>query len=89
MSNCLSGKVNDHVKYTIMTESNHFRPFHQHNDKCLERLGQAGMDLGDQVRGYCSAVKHSADCASLTELDLFRKREKETRQLVALQEPGV
>ena len=46
-----------------MTESNHLRPFHQHNDKCLELLGQAGMDLGGQVHGYCSAVKHT-DCAS-------------------------
>ena len=72
-------------KYTIITESNHFRPYHAHNEKCLDLVG-----IADQAAyGYCRSVKHSDECVRLTDVDLFRKREKEIRQRVALQELGV
>ena len=70
-----------------MIELNNLRPFHQHSERCLDIMSMS--QVANQVSyGLCSAVKHT-DCDCLTELDLFRKRAKECRQRVALEEPGV
>ena len=39
--------------------------------------------------GFCAVLKHSADCKTVTDGDLFRKRAKEERQKIALTQSGV
>ena len=48
------------------------------------------VDVTGQIKyGLCGVLKHSADCRTIDDGDIFRKKAKETRQKVALEQPGV
>ena len=64
------------------------RCFHLHSDRTQCHTKEF-MSIAQWKNNECIQTRHSSDCKNYTDLDIFQKKQKEARQLIAIQQSGV
>ena len=64
------------------------RCYHLHSDRTQCHTKEF-MSMAQWKNNECIQTRHASDCKTYTDLCIFQKRQKEARQLIAIQQSGV